>query len=877
MVKFDPAAVNAAVTPNRYDVVTLGSEPSAPTISLPFFPALSADVLLKKVALRAALSAIAPHADSVSTRAIFDALSHRIPIDLHAIDAECNHICGNVRSALLTPGHPNVTHRATDFFNWKGENIHAYLEIKDRQKSAKLRQHCLSYVAISVSTPDLSEFHPALAVLGNVSSDFILQLPTSVDSHSAAADTITPRQLDDTTDPPDEDEEPADKTPTTTTNPRIPSSMGSAITASSNTTFPNYYGDFTFLDSDTAFIREFGTANPPTYSRAPMGLGIGPQAFLKLQQSENFTTLSRRCYFTCFSALVEHDYVGATISNESATQAVFHKLRQLTSSRFDQTSRKKSYHTPLQMYQDFGSFIPSLDTSCPSAISAWPSSLAQQFLNNLSAELQDSLYKGKHAHTIKDHASLTTLSDQLRELRNLADAAQIIHDEHSLMRNLCRNQVSSFLATHTSPAPNPKPILKTSSYPKTTTFASPAESVLQQYAKESSRNPVTDSDDDYPTDPYSDTKYKSRYPRSFRGCYRCGKAHPRLSSGERESCPLRADTSTRAQFFRDYFAHHPDKRRFYDNGEPVQRDAHDRIIYPPPTPKASVNITQPHDTDPNVSDSDNEPPQKQARLPNPNRPVKQLVIGVQSFHFSPKPATRPIPVAITPTLPTITVSLGEHRSSNITNLVTLLDTCASLNSGLYSFHKQFATDHPNCVHSFIEFNDSTQPFEPVRLSGAVRDPDSFAPSEFHGLLRAVVTYILPYAFSDGSPVHLAIALGDDVSVDTIVGWPFCHAVHGVIDCLSNIFYARLLETEFPIVLRPPSASTGPTAATTSASTQFPRTNPRPKIDNRPAWMTKQPLPPTPSTESALHHLSGSTDTSLSAFITAYQNTLSPDF
>ena len=112
MVKFDPAVVSAATLGNkRYESVTLGSASSAPTISFPLLPPASADILLKKVALRSAFAAIRPHVESVPSRAIFDAFASRISLDIQAIDAECHQVCDTIRRAFLQPGHPAIDHR----------------------------------------------------------------------------------------------------------------------------------------------------------------------------------------------------------------------------------------------------------------------------------------------------------------------------------------------------------------------------------------------------------------------------------------------------------------------------------------------------------------------------------------------------------------------------------------------------------------------------------------------------------------------------------------------------------------------------------------------------------------------------------------------
>ena len=883
MVKFSPATVAAATTMPTSPPVTLGSSSSSPTISLPAFPALDADPLVKKVALRAAIASILPHVESVPSRAIFDVFSSHIPIAMHAIDAECAVLCNTVRDAFLRPGHPAISHAALDFLNCRGASVLATLDLPEREKHAKSQNKCLAFVLVSASATDLTTFHPSLTSLGPQSASFLLKLPTSLSNTSSATSDIPPLRLNSTTDSSSSND--STGTPRQPTQQNVPPSMSSVVTTSSNSLFPQYYGDFTFLTDQASFTKEFGPAIPTTWSSSDTNQlhQLQPTPY-----SHTLPTLTRLCYFTCFCHLLEADYVGVDISNDSATQAVFHKLRQLTASRFDATSRKKTYHSPTQLFQDFSSFIPSLDSSSPAAIAAWPSSLAQQFFSNLNPDIQNALYKGKHAFTIKDHASLPSLSAQLAELRSLANAAQLIYDEHNLLRSLCSKQVSTMFASlqppqNPAPTTTPNPPLPPDT---TTTLLSPAESVLQKYQQSASNSTTTQPPDtDYPIDPYSDTQYQSRFPRSFRGCYRCGHSHPRSADGTREECPLRKDPSTKTQFFKDYLAHHPDKRRFYDNGNPVARDAHDRIIYPPPirpNPRrrsTEVNITQPSSTHRN--DPSQEPPLKKQTTASspPNPTARTLIVSTISLNLATQPALRPIPVAITPTLPTIDICLGEPDNQTTLPLPALLDTCASLNSGLYSFHRHIATTHPACVHSFIDFNDSSQPFEPVRLTGAVTDTTSFDPNDFRGLLRAVVTYILPYTFSDGSPVHLSIALGDDIAVNTILGWPFCHAVHGLLDCRSSTFLARQLNATFPVHLRPPSNPQPPPSAAVDPQHSLltePKPTPRPTIDNRPAWLSRKKVH---FPDSDLHTLAQTADPSLPALTSTFHhlNSLTQDF
>ena len=60
---------------------------------------------------------------------------------------------------------------------------------------------------------------------------------------------------------------------------------------------------------------------------------------------------------------------------------------------------------------------------------------------------------------------------------------------------------------------------------------------------------------------------------------------------------------------------------------------------------------------------------------------------------------------------------------------------------------------PEIVHSFEEFNGAN-PFEPIKLCGAITDPSAYN-QEKHGILSAVVRYNTPYILSTDEPFILA--------------------------------------------------------------------------------------------------------------------------
>jgi hypothetical protein len=71
------------------------------------------------------------------------------------------------------------------------------------------------------------------------------------------------------------------------------------------------------------------------------------------------------------------------------------------------------------------------------------------------------------------------------------------------------------------------------------------------------------------------------------------------------------------------------------------------------------------------------------------------------------------------------------------------------------------------VSSFERFDDAN-PFEPIKLGGVIRHPDDYNET-VHGQLTA--SYKTPYVDSDGNPIHISFGLGNDMTVNTILGMP----------------------------------------------------------------------------------------------------------
>jgi hypothetical protein len=197
-----------------------------------------------------------------------------------------------------------------------------------------------------------------------------------------------------------------------------------------------------------------------------------------------------------------------------------------------------------------------------------------------------------------------------------------------------------------------------------------------------------------------------------------------------------------------------------------------------------------------------------------------------------------MPITIDNGLLNSAVDLGTGQKHNGTNptpeLLALLDTCGSLNTGYLPFHLWIRSLHPDTVAAFRSF-DNDDPFEPVKLLGAITDPTTFD-SSLHGTLTALIRYHTPYTDLAGNPVLLSFALGNDVSTNTIIGLPTIDAFDFLIDVRNNTAHSRSCDLTFPIICQssnlglPPGIDFCPedikrcsTATTTAPTTNSPTT------------------------------------------------------
>ena len=75
--------------------------------------------------------------------------------------------------------------------------------------------------------------------------------------------------------------------------------------------------------------------------------------------------------------------------------------------------------------------------------------------------------------------------------------------------------------------------------------------------------------------------------------------------------------------------------------------------------------------------------------------------------------------------------------------------------------------NPNIVASFERFDDSN-PFEPIKLGGAIRQHDDYNET-MHAQLTAIICYKSLYFDNDVCPTHISFCLGNNImTVNTIL-------------------------------------------------------------------------------------------------------------
>jgi hypothetical protein len=166
-----------------------------------------------------------------------------------------------------------------------------------------------------------------------------------------------------------------------------------------------------------------------------------------------------------------------------------------------------------------------------------------------------------------------------------------------------------------------------------------------------------------------------------------------------------------------------------------------------------------------------------------------------------------MPITVQNNLPTLSLRLGDSSNQHgDIELKVLFDTCGALSTGFKQYHDIIRQLHPELVHAYESF-DEMNPFEPIRLSGALRNPNDVS-QEVTGALTAVIRYKTHYVDCNGNPVLLSFDLGDTVSCNTLLGLPAINGMNmiwNVRDAMvcaeglqgpNNVFSVNMCEAQY---------------------------------------------------------------------------------
>ena len=130
-------------------------------------------------------------------------------------------------------------------------------------------------------------------------------------------------------------------------------------------------------------------------------------------------------------------------------------------------------------------------------------------------------------------------------------------------------------------------------------------------------------------------------------------------------------------------------------------------------------------------------------------------------------------------------------------LSALYDTGAALNTGYLAYRQHIHKIAPNLVHSYESF-DGPEPFDPIRLTGAICDPADYS-SYSHRVLSAIIRYNTPFIDDiTPEPILLSFALGKDMSVNAIVGIPLIRQLRLTLDFDPETIVSHTLRTYFTL-------------------------------------------------------------------------------
>jgi hypothetical protein len=158
-----------------------------------------------------------------------------------------------------------------------------------------------------------------------------------------------------------------------------------------------------------------------------------------------------------------------------------------------------------------------------------------------------------------------------------------------------------------------------------------------------------------------------------------------------------------------------------------------------------------------------------------------------------------IPISVESNLPHISLPIGHDPQTKF-SLSVAYDTCAACNVGYAGHHLPIAERYPELVKSLTYTADK---YSPLTLSGIVHGDKEKVSKQPSAILPIVIEYWMPFLTKEGHKTTLKIALGHQVSVNTIIGMPMIRPAKLSFDLVDNVVESGILDTEpFPVIYRP---------------------------------------------------------------------------
>jgi hypothetical protein len=155
-----------------------------------------------------------------------------------------------------------------------------------------------------------------------------------------------------------------------------------------------------------------------------------------------------------------------------------------------------------------------------------------------------------------------------------------------------------------------------------------------------------------------------------------------------------------------------------------------------------------------------------------------------------------LPITIETNLPHLNLLIGLEGKCSLS---VAYDTCTVLCVGSAAFHLAIAERAPQVVKSLTWAKDK---YSPLTLSGVVSDKDGKVQHQPTASLPAIIEYYLPYKSKEGYETTLKIALGESISVNTIMGMSMLKPAKLSMDLNDHVIDPGVLDTEpFPITYK----------------------------------------------------------------------------